>query len=63
MAEDGSTAIAGSLNSKKVGGSGDSGGEAFVQRVVSEVSLRPANWPLITKECYTKWALIMKIKM
>jgi hypothetical protein len=33
------------------------------QRVVREIGVGPANWPLHTKMNYTEWALIMKIKL
>jgi hypothetical protein len=41
-----------------IGGRGGSG-----QRVVREVGVGPANWPLLTKVNYTEWVLIMKIKL
>jgi hypothetical protein len=39
------------------------GSSGFGQRVVREIGVGPANWPLLTKTNYTKWALIMKIKL
>jgi hypothetical protein len=45
----------------RLGGSGDSGGSG--RRVVKEVGVGPANWPLLTNVNYTAWALIMKIKL
>jgi hypothetical protein len=41
----------------------DQAAVVFIQHVIREVSVGPANWPLITKVYYTKWALILKIKM
>jgi hypothetical protein len=43
------------------GGNNGSGGSS--QRVVREIGVGPANWPLLTKTNYTEWALIMKIKL
>jgi hypothetical protein len=43
------------------GGNNDSGGSG--QRVVREIGVGPANWPLLTKTNCTEWALIMKIKL
>jgi hypothetical protein len=43
------------------GGSNGSGGSG--QRVVREIGVGPANWPLLTKTNYIEWALIMKIKL
>jgi hypothetical protein len=43
------------------GGNNGSGGSG--QRVVREIGVGPANWPLFTKTNYTEWALIMKIKL
>jgi hypothetical protein len=43
------------------GGNNGSGGSG--QRVVREIGVGPANWPLLTKMNYTEWALIMKIKL
>jgi hypothetical protein len=43
------------------GGNNGSGGSG--QRVVREIGVGPANWPLLTKTNYTEWALIMKIKL
>jgi hypothetical protein len=43
------------------GGNNGSGGSG--QRVVREIGVGPANWPLLTKTNYTKWMLIMKIKL
>jgi hypothetical protein len=44
-----------------LGGNNGSGGSG--QRVVREIGVRPANWPLLTKTNYTEWTLIMKIKL
>lgn len=44
-------------------GSGEKEGDVVIQRVVREVGVGPTNWPLLTKQNYTEWALIMKIKM
>jgi hypothetical protein len=41
------------------GGNNDSGGSG--QRVVREIGVGPANWPLLIKTNYTEWALIMKM--
>jgi hypothetical protein len=54
----GSTAGKTSLGS---GGSNGSGGSG--QRVVREIGVGSANWPLLIKTNYTEWALIMKIKL
>jgi hypothetical protein len=43
--------------------SGNNGSGGSGQRVVREISVGPANWPLLTKMNYTEWALIMKIKL
>jgi hypothetical protein len=43
------------------GGNNGSGGSG--QRVVREIGVGPANWPLLTKTNYTEWALIMKTKL
>jgi hypothetical protein len=45
----------GSDGNNGIGGSG--------QRVVREIDVGPANWPLLTKTNYTERALIMKIKL
>jgi hypothetical protein len=55
---DGSTTGKTPPRSGENNGSGGSG-----QRVVREISVGPANWPLLTKTNYTEWALIMKIKL
>jgi hypothetical protein len=44
-----------------LGGNNGSGGSG--QRVVREIGIGPANWPLLTKMNYTEWTLIMKIKL
>jgi hypothetical protein len=43
------------------GGSNSNSGSG--QRVVREIGVGPANWPLLTKTNYTEWALIMEIKL
>jgi hypothetical protein len=43
------------------GGNNGSGGSG--QRVVREIGVGPAIWPLLTKTNYTEWTLIMKIKL
>jgi hypothetical protein len=43
------------------GGSNSNNGSG--QRVVREIGVGPANWPLLTKTNYTEWALIMEIKL
>jgi hypothetical protein len=64
MADDSSTIPSGSVAGKTPPGSGGSGGSGgSSQRVVREVGVRPANWPILTKVNYTEWALIMKIKL
>jgi hypothetical protein len=45
------------------GSGGNNGSDSFGQRVVREIGVGPANWPLLTKTNYTEWALIMKIKL
>jgi hypothetical protein len=42
---------------------GNNGSDGSAQRVVREIGVGPANWPLLTKTNYTEWALIMKIKL
>jgi hypothetical protein len=51
------------VSTSKKGGSGGSSGKGSIQRVVREVDVGPANWPLLFKVNYTKWALIMKINI
>jgi hypothetical protein len=53
--------IRGSVAGKTPPRSGGSGGSD--QRVVREVGVGLANWPILTKVNYTEWALIMKIKL
>jgi hypothetical protein len=61
---DGSSTLPGSTVGKMAPGSGGSGGSGVSgQRVVREVGVEPANWPILTKVNYTEWALIMKIKL
>jgi hypothetical protein len=45
------------------GSGGNNGSDNSGQRVVREIGIGPANWPLLTKTNYTEWALIMKIKL
>jgi hypothetical protein len=45
------------------GSGGNNGSSGSGQRVVREIGVGPANWPLLTKTNYTEWALIMKIKL
>jgi hypothetical protein len=45
------------------GSGGNNGSVGSGQRVVREIGVGPANWPLLTKTNYTEWALIMKIKL
>jgi hypothetical protein len=45
------------------GSGGNNGSGGSDQRVVREIGVGPANWPLLTKTNYTEWALIMKIKL
>jgi hypothetical protein len=61
---DGSSALPGSVAGKTLSGSGGNNGSGGSgQRVVREVGVGPANWPILTKVNYTEWALIMKIKL
>jgi hypothetical protein len=45
------------------GSGGNNGSDSSGQRVVREIGVGPANWPLLTKTNYTEWTLIMKIKL
>jgi hypothetical protein len=45
------------------GSGGNNGNGGSGQRVMREIGVRPANWPLLTKMNYTEWALIMKMKL
>jgi hypothetical protein len=45
------------------GSGGNNGSDGSGQRVVREIGVGPANWPLLTKMNYTEWALIIKIKL
>jgi hypothetical protein len=64
MTDDSSIPLSGSTAGKTPLGSGGSNGNGDSgQRVVREIGVRPANWPLLTKMNYTEWALIMKIKL
>jgi hypothetical protein len=46
-----------------LGSGGNNGSSGSGQRVVREIGVGPANWSLLTKTNYTKWVLIMKIKL
>jgi hypothetical protein len=64
MTDDSSIPLSGSTIVKTLLGSGGSNGSGGSdQRVVREIGVGPANWPLLTKTNYTEWALIMKIKL
>jgi hypothetical protein len=45
------------------GPSGNNGNDGSGPRVVREIDVGPAKWPLLTKMNYTEWTLIMKIKL
>jgi hypothetical protein len=45
------------------GSGGNNGSGSSGQRVVREIGVGLANWPLLTKTNYTEWALVMKIKL
>jgi hypothetical protein len=45
------------------GSGGNNGSGGSDQRVVKQIGVGPANWPLLTKMNYTEWTLIMKIKL
>jgi hypothetical protein len=61
---DGSSVLHGSVAGKtSPGSSGNDGSGGSSQRVVREVGVGPANWPILTKVNYMEWALIMKIKL
>jgi hypothetical protein len=59
---DGSPVLPRYVTRKTPPGSSGNGGSSG-KRVVREVGVRPANWPILTKVSYTKWTLIMKIKL
>jgi hypothetical protein len=64
MTDGSSIPLSGSTIVKTLLGSGGSNGSGGSdQRVVREIGVGPANWPLLTKTNYTEWALIMKIKL
>jgi hypothetical protein len=64
MTDSSSTLPSGSMAGKTSPGSGGSGGSSSSdQRVVREVGVGPASWPILTKVNYTEWVLIMKIKL
>jgi hypothetical protein len=65
MMDDASVAASGTPTGKTPpGGSvGSNGSGASGQQIVREIGIGPANCPLLTKTNYTKWALIMKIKL
>jgi hypothetical protein len=64
MTDSSSLPSSGSVADKTPPGSGgNNGGSGSGQRVVREIGVGPANWPLLTKMNYTEWALIMNIKL
>jgi hypothetical protein len=64
MADSSSLPSSGSAAGKTPPGSGGNNGSGSSgQRVVREIGVGPANWPLLTKMNYTEWVLIMKIKL
>jgi hypothetical protein len=64
MIDSSSLPSSGSVAGKTPPGSGgNNGSDGSGQRVVREIGVGPANWPLLTKTNYTEWALIMKIKL
>jgi hypothetical protein len=64
MTDSSSLPSSGSAVGKTPPGSGENNGsDGSGQRVVREISVGPANWPLLTKMNYTECALIMKIKL
>jgi hypothetical protein len=63
MMDSSSIPLSGSTAGKTpLGSGGSNGSDGFGQRVVREIDVGLANWPLLTKTNYTEWALIMKIK-
>jgi hypothetical protein len=64
MKDGSSIPLSGSMTGKTPLGSGGSNSNSGSgQRVVREIGVGPANWPLLTKTNYTEWALIMEIKL
>jgi hypothetical protein len=63
MMDSSSIPLSGSTAGKTpLGSGGSNGNDGSGQRVVREIGVGLANWPLLTKTNYTEWALIMKIK-
>ena len=63
MAGDGKKTPPDSLKKPGKGDGVGGSGKDEVVRVIWEVGGGAANWPMLTKNNYTQWALIMKVKM
>jgi hypothetical protein len=64
MKDGSSIPLSGSMTGKTpLGSGGSNSNNGSGQRVVREIGVGPANWPLLTKTNYTEWALIMEIKL
>ena len=63
MADDGKKTPPGSPKKPRGGDGAGGSGKEEVMRVIQEVGGGSANWPMLTRTNYTRWALVMKVKM